>query len=137
MMNGASQPSFILQRNRLLSRRLRTVPLIEFPSAGVTDVAQSPYLRRLIRSGRVVGSVVGSFVTVQIIVQLVGFLSGILLIRILEQREYAFFTIANTMQGTLKLLADVGVSIGLVSIGGRVCQDRSGCSHLISTALYL
>ena len=36
-MNGGSQPSFILQRNRLLSRRLITVPLIEFPPAGVTD----------------------------------------------------------------------------------------------------
>src|SRR5439155_1037644 len=81
------------------------VPLIEFPPAGVTDVLPSPYLRRLIRSGRVVGS----FVTVQIIVQMIGFLSGILLIRILEQREYAFFTIANTMQGTLNLLADVRV----------------------------
>jgi len=46
-MNGGSQPNFILQRNRLLSRRLITVPLIEFPPAGVTDVAQSPYLRRL------------------------------------------------------------------------------------------
>jgi len=44
------------------------------------------------------------------------FLSGILLIRMLEQREYAFFTIANTMQGTLNLLADIGVSVGLVSI---------------------
>src|SRR5207237_1541827 len=110
-----------------------TVPLIEFPPAGVTDVLQSPYLRRLIRSGRVVGS----FVTVQVIVQMIGFLSGILLIRILEQREYAFFTIVNTMQGTLNLLADVGVSIGLVSIGGRVWQDRSRFSQLISTALYL
>src|SRR5437764_14518429 len=118
MMNGASQPSFILQRNRLLSRRLRTVPLIEFPSAGVTDVLPSPYLRRLIRSGRVVGS----FVTVQIIVQIIGFLSGILLIRVLEQREYAFFTISNTMQVTLNLLADIGFSIGVVSIGGRVRQ---------------
>src|SRR5256712_2710240 len=133
MMNGASQPSFILQRNRLLSRRLRTVPLIEFPSAGVTDVAQSPYLQRLIRSGRVVGS----FVTVQVIVQMIGFVSGILLIRMLEQREYAFFTIANTMQGTLNLLADVGVSVGLVSIGGRVWQDRPRFSQLISTAFYL
>src|SRR5437016_3553044 len=133
MMNGASQPSFILQRNRLLSRRLRTVPLIEFPSAGVTDVAQSPYLRRLIRSGRVVGS----FVTVQIIVQLVGFLSGILLIRMLEQRQYAFFTIANTMQGTLNLLADVGIIVGLVSIGGKVWQNPPRFSQLISTARHL
>jgi len=132
-MNGGSQPGFILQRNRLLSRRLITVPLIEFPPAGVTDVAQSPYLRRLIRGGRVVGS----FVTVQVIVQLIGFLSGILLIRMLEQREYAFFTIANTMQGTLNLLADVGISVGLVSIGGRVWQDRPRFSQLISTALHL
>src|SRR5438874_13115790 len=132
-MNGGSQPGFILQRNRLLSRRLITVPLIEFPPAGVTDVAQSPYLRRLIRGGRIVGS----FVTVQVIVQLIGFLSGILLIRMLEQREYAFFTIANTMQGTLNLLADVGISVGLVSIGGRVWQDRPRFSQLISTALHL
>src|SRR5437763_15297337 len=132
-MNGRSEPRFILQRNRLLSQRLITVPLIEFPPAGVTDVLPSPYLRRLIRSGRVVGS----FVTVQIIVQIIGFLSGILLIRVLEQREYAFFTIANTMQGTLNLLADIGVSIGLVSIGGRVWQERPRFSQLITTALYL
>ncbi len=109
------------------------MPLIEFPPAGVTDVVQSPYLRRLIRSGRMVGG----FVTVQVIVQMIGFLSGILLIRMLEQREYAFFTIANTVQGTLNLLADVGVSVGLVSIGGRVWQDRPRFSQLISTAFYL
>src|SRR5438552_14312462 len=119
---------------QIVSKFLRkTVPLIEFPPAGVTDVAQSPYLRRLIRSGRVVGS----FVTVQVIVQMIGFLSGILLIRMLEQREYAFFTIANTMQGTLNLLADIGVSVGLVSIGGRVWQDRPCLSQLVSTALHL
>jgi len=118
---------------QLVSEFRITVPLIEFPPAGVTDVAQSPYLRRLIRGGRVVGS----FVAVQVIVQMIGFLSGILLIRILEQREYAFFTIANTMQGTLNLLADVGISVGLVSIGGRVWQERPRFSQLISTALHL
>jgi O-antigen/teichoic acid export membrane protein len=109
------------------------VPLIEFPPAAVTDVSQSPYLQRLIRSGRIVGG----FVTVQVIVQMIGFVSGILLIRILDQGEYAFFTIANTMQGTLNLLADIGISIGLVSIGGRVWQDRPRFSELISTALYV
>src|SRR5437868_14222694 len=108
-MNGGSQPNFILQRNRLLSRRLITVPLIEFPPAGVTDVAKSPYLRRLIRGGRIVGS----FVTVQLIIQLIGFLSGILLIGMLDQGVYAFFTIANTMQARLNLLADVVISVGI------------------------
>src|SRR5437764_15148445 len=106
-MNGGSQPGFILQRNRLLSRRLITVPLIEFPPAGVTDVAQSPYLRRLIRSGRVVGG----FVTVRVSVHLIGFLSGILLIRMLDQCEYAFFAIASTMQGRLDLLHAVVIAL--------------------------
>ena len=109
------------------------MPLIEFPPASATDVSQSPYLQRLIRSGRIVGG----FVTIQVIVQIMGFLSGILLIRVLNQREYAFFTIANTMQGTLNVLADIGISIGLVSIGGRVWQDRGRFSELISTALYV
>ncbi|MFN2508785.1 MAG: polysaccharide biosynthesis protein, partial [Chthoniobacterales bacterium] len=52
-------------------------------------------------------------------------------------REYAYFTIANTMQGTINVLADIGISIGLVSIGGRVWQDRSRFGQLISTALGL
>jgi len=77
---------------------------------------------------------VGTFALVQALVQVLGFMSGIILVRHLDQREYAYFTIANTMQGTLNLLADIGISIGLVSIGGRVWQDRSRFSQLISTA---
>jgi O-antigen/teichoic acid export membrane protein len=109
------------------------MPLIEFPPAGVTETAQSPYLRRVIHRGRMVGNFAG----IQAIVQFIGFLSGILIVRLLSQREYAYFTIANTMQGTLNLLADIGISVGLVSIGGRVWNDRSRFSQLISTAFYL
>jgi O-antigen/teichoic acid export membrane protein len=109
------------------------MPLIEFPPAGVTEIAQSPYLRRIIQRGRIVGNFAG----VQAMVQFIGFLSGILIVRTLEQREYAYFTIANTMQGTLNLLADIGISVGLVSIGGRVWNDRPRFSQLISTAFYL
>src|SRR6202043_2837943 len=79
--------------------------------------------------------IVGNFAVVQGVVQLIGFCSGILLVRWLDQREYAYFTIANTMQGTISLLADIGVSVGLVSIGGRVWQDRHRFGQLISTAL--
>ena len=55
--------------------------------------------------------------------------------RWLPQREYAYFTIANAMQATLMLLADIGVSVGLVSIGGRVWQDRHRFGELINTGL--
>lgn len=80
---------------------------------------------------------VGQFASIQMLVQLIGFAAGILLVRRLDQHEYAFFTIANTMQGTINLLADIGISIGLVSIGGRVWQDGHRFGELISTGLKL
>ena len=102
------------------------------PTATPTlNEASSPAIRRALHRARVVGS----FITVQSIVQVIGFLAGILLVRLLDQREYAYFTITNSMQGTINLLADVGISIGLVSIGGRVWNDRHRFGELINTAL--
>src|SRR5207253_5594175 len=102
-------------------------------SPPVLNEASTPVIRRALHRARVVGN----FAFVQGVVQIISFLSGILLIRRLDQREYAYFTISNTMQGTLNVLADIGISIGLVSIGGRVLQDRRRFSELISTALYV
>ena len=102
-------------------------------SSPVLNEASAPLIRRALQRVRIVGS----FAFAQAAVQMIGFLSGILLVRSLEQREYAFFTIANTMQGTINLLADIGISIGLVSIGGRVWHDRNRFGELINTALRL
>jgi O-antigen/teichoic acid export membrane protein len=95
------------------------------------EEGSAPIIRRAFQRAKIVGN----FAIVQAVVQIIGFLSGILLVRTLEQREYAYFTIANTMQGTINLLADIGISVGLVSIGGRVWQDRYRFGQLISTAL--
>lgn len=91
------------------------------------------------RAGRALqfARTVGRFASVQTAVQLVGFASGILIVRRLEQREYGFFTIANTMQGTLNVLADIGISIGMVSIGGRVWKDAHRFGELVRTGLRL
>src|SRR3954465_7902384 len=102
-------------------------------SPPVLDEASTPLIRRALHRARVVGS----FAFVQGVVQVISFLSGILVIRQLDQREYGYFTIANTMQGTLNLLADIGISIGLVSIGGRVWRDRHRFGQLITTAQHL
>lgn len=102
-------------------------------SSPVLDETSAPVIRRALQRVRVVGS----FAFAQATVQLISFGSGILLVRQLEQREYAYFTIANTMQGTINVLADIGISIGLVSIGGRVWQDRYRFGQLITTALRL
>ena len=102
-------------------------------SSPLLDESSAPMVRRALHRARVVGS----FAFAQGAVQLIGFLSGILLVRTLDQREYAYFTIANTMQGTINVLADIGISIGLVSIGGRVWTDRGRFGQLINTGLRL
>lgn len=63
------------------------------------------------------------FVSVQLVVQVLGFASGILLIRTLDKQEYAYFTLANSMQGTMNVLANAGVGSALWAIGGKVWQD--------------
>src|SRR6266404_2671563 len=91
----------------------------------------TPVLRRAFDHARRFGN----YALIQIAVQFLGFASGILLVRWLPQREYAYFTIANAMQATLNMLADIGISVGLISIGGRVWQDRHRFGELINTGL--
>src|SRR5256885_16429965 len=100
-------------------------------STPVLDETSTPILRRAFDHARRIGV----YAAVQMVVQLIGFASGILLVRWLPQREYAFFTIANAMQATLMLLADIGISTGLLSIGGRVWHDRHRFGQLINTGL--
>ena len=100
-------------------------------SLPLLDESSSPLLHRVWSRARMIGS----FAAVQGAVQLISFFSGILIVRHLDQREYAYFTIANTMQGTINILADIGISVGLVSIGGRVWQDPHRFGQLVNTAL--
>src|SRR4051812_20183216 len=102
-------------------------------SSSVAGPVFAPLMRRAFYHARIIGNLA----LIQAVVQILGFLSGILVIRSLSQQEYAYFTIANTMQGTLNLLADIGISVGVVSIGGRVWQDRHRFGQLISTGLQL
>src|SRR5438309_11663956 len=102
-------------------------------SLPLLNEANAPLIRWALGRARALGR----YALVQALVQLIAFLSGILLIRHLDQRDYAYFTIANTMQGTLNLLADMGISVGVVSIGGRVWQDRRRFGELVNTALAL
>src|SRR5438477_6764005 len=100
-------------------------------SPPLLDESSTPILRRAFDHARRIGN----YVLVQAVVQIIAFSSGILLVRWLPQQEYAFYTIANAMQATLMLLADIGISVGLVSIGGRVWQDRHRFGELINTGL--
>ena len=77
------------------------------------------------------------FVSVQMIVQAIGFGAGILILRNLPKREYALYTLCNTILAAVLVLSDGGISSAMTAIGGRVWHDRSRLSQLIRTALQL
>jgi O-antigen/teichoic acid export membrane protein len=81
--------------------------------------------------------ILSKFVLVQLCVQVLGLANGILLVRALDQQQYAYFTIANTMQGTMNILADSGISSAITSVGGKLWQDRYRFGQLINTAMLL
>lgn len=73
----------------------------------------------------------------QVGVQAVGFISGILVIRLLTPAEYAYYVIANTVLGTMTILADGGVASGVMSQGAKVWQDRLKLGRVFATGIYL
>ncbi len=77
------------------------------------------------------------FFSLEVLIQAIGFAAGVLLVRVLPKAEYAWFTIANTMQQTMNTLADNGIGSGLTAIGGRVWSDRSRFGQLLNTAMRL
>jgi O-antigen/teichoic acid export membrane protein len=73
----------------------------------------------------------------QILVQLFSFMCGILIIRLLTTGEYALYTLANAMLGTMTLLADGGIADGVLSQGGKVWKNRTLLGAVITTGLDL
>lgn len=73
----------------------------------------------------------------QIAIQGLGFISGILIIRLLPVEEYALYTLANTMLGTMSVLGDGGISTGVMSQGGKVWQDPKKLGSVLITGLHL
>jgi O-antigen/teichoic acid export membrane protein len=71
----------------------------------------------------------------QIIVQTLGFVCGILSVRLLSTQEYALFTLANTMLGTMTILADSGITNGVMAESGKVWQDKERLGSVLATGL--
>lgn len=73
----------------------------------------------------------------QVAIQGIGFISGILVIRLLPTHEYALYTLANTMLGTMTILADGGIATGVMSEGGKVWQDEQKLGAVLRTGMEL
>jgi O-antigen/teichoic acid export membrane protein len=92
-----------------------------------------PHSARLKEWGKLL-SITG---TAQIAIQAISFFSGILMVRMLPIKEYAFYTVANTMLGTMTILADGGISTAVMSQGGRVWNDREKLGAVLASGLAL
>lgn len=73
----------------------------------------------------------------QVLVQAIGFVCGILVIRLLPVHEYALYTLANTMLGTMTILADGGIASGVMAEGGRIWQDKGKLGAVLATGMAL
>jgi O-antigen/teichoic acid export membrane protein len=73
----------------------------------------------------------------QVVVQGIGLVSGILIIRLLSTEEYALYTVVNIMVGTMTILADGGISTGIIREGGKVWEDRQKLGAVLSSGLNL
>jgi len=96
-------------------------------------VKEHPKYETILNWGKLI-SITGS---AQIIIQALGFASGILIIRLLPLQEYAFYTLANTMLGTMTVLADGGITTGLMAQGGKVWEDKKKMGVVLATGLDL
>src|SRR5262245_28697557 len=71
----------------------------------------------------------------QLATQFINALTGFMLVRTLDKGEYALFTIASSMLAMTGTLSDLGAQTGLLSVGGKVYQDRHRLSQLVATAI--
>lgn len=69
--------------------------------------------------------------------QAISFLSGIAVIRLLSIDEYAYYTLANTMLGTMTILANGGVTAGVMVQGGKVWKDRQMLGAVLACGIQL
>ena len=73
----------------------------------------------------------------QVIVQSIGFFSGILVIRLLSPHEYGLYTLVNMMIGTMTILADGGISTGVMGQGGKVWENPEKLGAVLASGLIL
>lgn len=88
---------------------------------------------KLLKWGKLISITGGA----QLLIQAVGFLSGILVIRFLPVEEYAFYTLGNTVLGTMVVLADGGIATGVTAIYGRVWKTRDKAGRVVISGLEL
>jgi O-antigen/teichoic acid export membrane protein len=70
-------------------------------------------------------------------VYIIGFLAGLAAIRLLPVQEFAYYTVANAMLGTLTVAADSGIAQAVLARGGAVWQNTAALSGTFASGSLL
>jgi O-antigen/teichoic acid export membrane protein len=70
-------------------------------------------------------------------IQLLGVVTGLVLVRLLPVREYAYYTMANAALGTMTVLTDSGISQSVMAQGGKVWQSPSMLGAVVACGMML
>jgi O-antigen/teichoic acid export membrane protein len=73
----------------------------------------------------------------QIAIQMIGFLTGLIVIRMLPVHEYAYYTIVNAGLGTMTVLTDSGISQSVLAEGAKVWQSPRALGGVIAAGMIL
>lgn len=73
----------------------------------------------------------------QVLIQVFSLVSGILVIRLLSTTEYAWYTLANTMLGTMTILADGGIATAVFALGGQSWKSKAKLGTVVKSGLKL
>jgi O-antigen/teichoic acid export membrane protein len=73
----------------------------------------------------------------QAVVQAAAFVGGIIVIRFLPTEQYALYILANSMIGTMTVLADGGITTGVTAHSAKVWNDPIKLGTVLSSGLFL
>jgi O-antigen/teichoic acid export membrane protein len=95
--------------------------VIEAGEHGVTRRAAKE-LRALLETG-----------SLQVGIHVIGFVAGLAAIRLLPVAEFAYYTVAYAMLGTLTVLTDCGIAQAVLARGARLWQNSAALSSTLAS----
>ncbi len=83
------------------------------------------------------GKIISITTVIQILIQFAGFASGLIIVRMFTKQEYALYTLANIVLGTITVLSDSGINTGVFALAGKNTESPDKVGRILSTGLKL
>ncbi len=99
----------------------------------IAGLGEAPKRFCHLRFGKI-GGILLKFVSLQTITQALQVLTALLVIRHMAKEHYAWYTIAFGLQGSLSLLSQIGVGVGIHALGGQRIGNRTAFGEVIAAA---